>query len=193
LIAGLKYMLHDRTIGLLLLMNFLMVLFSMPYMQMLPGFVKDILHGGAAMQGALMSFSSVGMVVAALAVASLPNRHRGTLLLWGGLILGVALTAFSFSSLFWVTAPVMILLGAGQSLRMALSNALVQSYVEDEYRGRVMSIYMMEMNLVTIGAFFVAIMAEVFGVQWALGVTSLALVVLSVGCYFFVPRLRAIQ
>jgi MFS family permease len=193
LIAGLKYIANDRTIGVLLLINFLMVLFSMPYMQMLPGFVKDVLHGGAGMQGALMSFTSIGSVAAALVVASLPNRHRGKLLLWGGLVLGLSLVAFSASNVFWITAPVMIVLGAGQSVRMALSNALVQSYVQDEYRGRVMSIYMMEMNLVMIGAFVVSLIAEAVGPQWALGTVSLALVVLSIGSYLLVPRLRTID
>jgi MFS family permease len=193
LIAGLKYIASDRTIGVLLLINFLMVLFSMPYMQMLPGFVKDVLHGGAGMQGALMSFTSIGSVAAALVVASLPNRHRGKLLLWGGLVLGLSLVAFSASNVFWITAPVMIVLGAGQSVRMALSNALVQSYVQDEYRGRVMSIYMMEMNLVMIGAFVVSLIAEAVGPQWALGTVSMALVGLSIGSYLLLPRLRSID
>ena len=73
---------------------------------------------------------------------------------------------------------------------MAVSNTLVQSYADDRYRGRVMSIYMMEMSLVQIGTFFVVLAAEAFGVQWALGATSMALVVLALVTYLFVPRMR---
>jgi MFS family permease len=187
---GMRYIARDRTIGMILLVNFLMVMFSMPYMQMLPGFVQQVLGGGAGMQGALMSFTAVGSLASALVIASLPSRHRGKLLIGGALMLGVALTAFSFSNIFWVTAPVMIFLGAGQSARMAVSNTLVQSYADDAYRGRVMSIYMMEMSLVQIGTFFVGLAAQAMGVQWALGLTSLSLVALAVGTYLFLPRMR---
>ena len=193
LVDGVRYMVRDRTVGVLLLINFLMVLFSMPYMQLLPGFVKTVLHGGAEMQGVLMGITGVGSVVAALVVASLPNRNRGRLLILGGLVLGVALTVFSFSSALWITVPAMIVLGVGQSMRMALSNGLVQAYADEAYRGRVMSIYMMEMNLVQFGTFAVALIAELIGIQWALGLTSIALVVLSVSTYLFVPRMRAIE
>ncbi len=193
LVDGLRYIAQDRTIALLLLVNFLMVLFSMPYMQFLPGFVADVLHGGASMQGVLMSVSSIGSLAAALVVASLPSHHRGKVLIGGGLLLGVSLTVFSFSSAFWITAPVMVFIGVGQSVRMALSNALVQNYVSDEYRGRVMSIFMMEMNLVMVGAFGVGLIAEAIGIQWALGLTSLSLVALSLVTYAFIPRLRNID
>ena len=193
IVDGIRYMVRDRRVGVLLLINFLMVLFSMPYMQLLPGFVKTVLHGGPELQGVLMGVTGVGSVVAALVVASLPSRNRGVLLIIGGFVLGVALTVFSFSSALWITMPAMVVLGVGQSMRMALSNGLVQAYADDQYRGRVMSIYMMEMNLVQFGTFGVALMAEVIGVQWALGLTSIALVVLAAGTYFFVPRMRGIQ
>jgi sugar phosphate permease len=140
-----------------------------------------------------MSISSIGSLAAALVVASLPSHHRGKVLIVGGLVLGLALTAFSFSNVFWITAAVMVFIGIGQSVRMALSNALVQTYVSDEYRGRVMSIYMMEMNLVQIGTFGVGLMAQAMGIQWALGLTSLSLVALSVIAYAFMPRLRNID
>lgn len=190
---GMRYIWRDPTVRVVLLVNFLMVLCSMPYMQMLPGFVKEVLGGGPGMQGTLMSLTSVGSLAAALVVASLPSRHRGRLLIYGAVVLGVSLTAFSFSNVFWVTAAVMVFLGVGQSVRMALSNVLVQSYVADEYRGRVMAIYMMEMNLVAVGTFGVALLAEAIGVQWALGLTSISLIALAVGTYVFSPRMRELQ
>jgi MFS family permease len=187
---GMKYMVRDRTVGMILLVNFLMVLCSMPYMQMLPGFVKRVLNGDAAMQGALMSATSVGSLAAALIIASLPSKRRGAILLWGSVLLGLALIAFSASHWFWVTMPVMVFIGIGQSTRMALSNVLVQAYTDDQYRGRVMSIYMMEMSLVQISTFFVGLAAEYIGIQWALGFTSALLVALALGTYVLSGRMR---
>jgi MFS family permease len=190
LIDGGKYILRDRTILTILLVNIMMVLFSMPYMQMLPGFVKEVLHGGPGLQGLLTSVTGVGSLAAALVIASLPSKRRGMILIWGSVLLGVALIAFSASSSIAITLPVMLFIGVGQAVRMSLSNVLVQSYTDDQYRGRVMSIYMMEMSLVQISTFFVGILAAAVGVQWARGVTSALLVALALGTFVFSPRMR---
>ena len=68
--------------------------------------------------------------------------------------------------------------GLGQAARMSLSNVLIQSYVDDEYRGRVMSIYMLEMAVLSISIYPVSIAADVFGPQWAVGVSAACLIVL---------------
>ncbi|TAK74131.1 MAG: MFS transporter [Dehalococcoidia bacterium] len=190
LIDGGRYILRDHTVRTILVINFLMVLFSMPYMQMLPGFVKEVLKGGPGLQGLLTSVTGVGSLAAALVIASLPSRRRGMIFIIGSVVLGIALIAFSWSTSVAITMPVMLLIGVGQSVRMALSNVLVQAYTEDQYRGRVMSIYMMEMSLVQVGVFGVGIAAEIIGVQWALGLCSAGLVILSVATLAMVPRMR---
>ncbi|RJQ08986.1 MAG: MFS transporter, partial [Dehalococcoidia bacterium] len=190
LIDGGRYIIRDQTIRTILVVNFLMVLFSMPYMQMLPGFVKDVLKGGPGLQGLLTSVTGVGSLASALVIASLPSRRRGIIFIIGSLVLGIALITFSWSTSVAITIPVMLFIGVGQSVRMALSNVLVQTYTEDQYRGRVMSIYMMEMSLVQVGVFAVGIASEIIGVQWALGLCSAALVVLSIATLALVPRMR---
>lgn len=193
LIDGGRYIIRDQTIRTILVVNFLMVLFSMPYMQMLPGFVKEVLKGGPGLQGLLTSVTGVGSLASALVIASLPSRRRGIIFIIGSLVLGIALVAFSWSTSVAITIPVMLFIGVGQSVRMALSNVLVQAYTEDQYRGRVMSIYMMEMSLVQIGVFAVGIASEIIGVQWALGLCSAALVVLSIATLALVPRMRKLD
>lgn len=190
LIDGGRYILRDHTIRTILVVNFLMVLFSMPYMQMLPGFVKEVLKGGPGLLGLLTSLTGVGSLAAALVIASLPSRRRGLIFIIGSLVLGIALVAFSWSTSVAITLPVMLLIGVGQAVRMALSNVLVQAYTEDQFRGRVMSIYMMEMSLVQVGVFGVGIASEIIGVQWALGLCSAMLVVLSIATLAIVPRMR---
>ena len=190
LMEGMRYITRDKTIRTILIVNFLMVLFSMPYMQMLPGFVKDVLNGGPGLQGMLTSITGVGSLAAALVIASLPSRRRGMIFIVGSMVLGIALVAFSWSTSVAITIPVMLFIGVGQAVRMALSNVLVQAYTEDQYRGRVMSIYMMEMSLVQVGVFGVGVAAEVIGIQWALGLCSAMLVVLSIATIALVPRMR---
>jgi purine-nucleoside phosphorylase len=70
---------------------------------------------------------------------------------------------------------------------MALSNSLAQAYSAPEYRGRVMSIYMLNWGMTSIGIFIVALIADVIGVQIAVGTTA-ALLVLVTGYYMFVSK-----
>jgi predicted MFS family arabinose efflux permease len=174
----------------LLIANFFIVLTSMPYMMMLPGFVKQVLDGGPDKLGLLISITGIGSLAGSLVIASMPPKNRGKILLFGSGLLGVALIGFSLSNIFWVTAIIMVFIGLGQTTRMSLSNVLIQAYVEDEYRGRVMSIYMMEFSLMQFGVFAVGILASVIGIQYALTFTSVLLLIFLVYAYLFIPRLR---
>jgi MFS family permease len=187
---GLRYIAHTPVIRMLLVVNFLIVLVSMPYMMMLPGFAKEVLDADASRLGVLMSLTGVGSLAGSLVIASLPSRHRGALLLGGSMLLGAALVVFSASTFYWFSAAVMIVIGVGQTSRMSLSNVLIQSYVHDDYRGRVMSIYMMEFSLTMFGVFAVGILAGIFGVQVVIGGTAVALMVLVAFFFLFVPSIR---
>lgn len=188
--AGFRYIAGNRTIFVLLAVNFFFVLMSMPYMIMLPGFVLDVLGGGPAMVGTLQSVAGIGSLAGTLVIASLPSRGRGKLWILGGLVMGVSLLAFSLSTTVWITGGIMIAIGIGQSLRMSLGNVLVQSYVDDEFRGRVMSINMLEMSMVSFGAAGAGLLAATIGPQLTLGGLAVALVLFSVGLFLFVPRVR---
>ena len=177
---GFRYVRRTPPIRLLLITNLLIVSASMPYFMLLPGFVEEVLGAGKGQLGFLISIQGVGSLSGSLFIASMPNRGRGKLMLYSSLLLGVSLVFFAASELFWLTAAILVVVGLGQSGRMSLSNVLVQSYSADEYRGRVMSIYMMEFGLTMIGTFLVGLLAAVIGPQWAIGGTAAWLVVLVV-------------
>ena len=163
---------------------------SMPYMQMMAGFVKEVLDGGPEQIGLLVSATGVGALVGSLVVASMPNRGRGKVFLVSSLILGVGLVAFVISTSLWLTAVIMLAVGFGQAGRMSLGSILIMSYTKPEFQGRVMSVYMMEFSLVSFGTFAVGILAEMVGIQWAIGSTAGALVFISVYGLFRMPRVR---
>jgi hypothetical protein len=72
---------------------------------------------------------------------------------------------------------------------MSLSNVLIQTYVDDEFRGRVMSIYMLEMAFLAISIYPISVLADLIGVQWAVGSSAAGLIVL-VFILSFIPRYR---
>jgi MFS family permease len=171
----------------------------MPYMMLLPMFTEDILDVGAQGMGWLVSVSGIGAMAGSIVLASLPNKKRGLMLLVGSLILGVGLVGFSFSSswfpsLAWpASLCFIVVVGVGQTTRMTLGNTLLQYYVKDEYRGRVMSLYMMEFGLTSFGVFFAGILADSIGVVWAVGGLAIILILVCILGLVFMPRLRKLD
>lgn len=190
---GLKYVASDKTIRTLIAVNFLIVTVSMPYSMMLPGFVKEVLHKGSSTQGLLMSTSGVGAMVGSLIVASLPGEGRGRLFMMYATLLGFALIAFSFSTNYLITLPIMLIIGVGTAGRMSLGQVLIQSYSADEYRGRVMAVWMMQFNLVAFGTFGAGMLAEFVGPQLAIGGMAVWLVIAMGLVAIFVPSFRKME
>jgi MFS family permease len=186
---GFEYVLNTPIILLLLVCNFLMVFFSLPYFMLLPGFAKQVLDAGPDQLGLLISISGIGSLIGSLLIASMPNRNRGKVLLFGALMLGIPLLFFSMSTHFVLSTILLTFVGLGQSARMSLSNVLIQSYVDDEFRGRVMSIYMLEMAFLGVSIYPISVLADIFGVQWAVGASACGLIAL-VLVLFCVPSYR---
>ena len=193
---GLKYVRHEKTLLMILIVTFFTVLFSMSYMMLLPVFTVDIYGVGAKGMGILISVSGIGAMAGSIFLASMPNKRRGLMFILGSLILGLSLVGFSFSS-YWfpsyawpLALGFIVFVGIGQTARMTLGNTLLQYYVKDEYRGRVMSLYMMEFGLTSFGVFFAGILTDIIGVRWSVGGLAIALVVLSIYMLIFMPKLR---
>jgi MFS family permease len=195
---GISYLRHNRTILVVLGYSLFSVMLSMPLIRLLPMW-EDILSIDAAGLGLLMSFSGIGALVGSLVLASLPNKKRGLLLLVGGIVSGVALISFSFAgfwfpaSAFAVAAASIFFVGIGQTARMSLGNTLVQYYSEPDYRGRVMSFFMMNISLTQFSTLLVAMMADQTGGEWAVGVLAIALLVFSFLALLSLPRIRRLD
>lgn len=195
---GMKYVARDPTIRLLIVVNFLIVVVAMPYTMLMPGFVRTVLcveptcsasHSGF-IQGTLQSVQGIGALVGAVVVASAASKGRGRMMIIWGALLGVGLVAFSISRNYWITMAIMTVIGAAQAGRMAIGQVLIQTYSQEEYRGRVMAVWFMQFSLVQFGTFVVSILAEFFGPQWAIGGLAAVLVVAMGLCAAFMPRIR---
>jgi len=190
---GLLYVRRDPTILLLLVFTLFVICLSMHYMFLMPIFTDDILKVGATGMGALMSLSGLGAITSSIIIASLPNKKRGIMLLYSSILMGLALMGFSCSSSYYLSMGLMVFIGVGQAGRATLANTLLQYYVADEYRGRVMSIYITEFGLRSVGVFLASLLAEEIGVQWSVGGLAFILVLISFMVLIFVPRLRNLE
>jgi len=157
---GLRYIAGVVPIRSILLLLAFVSFTGIPYMVLMPIFAGQILHGGPHTLGLLTACSGAGAVTGVLWLAS----RRGimglqrVICLAGGAF-GVGLVAFGFSRSIWLSAPLLLVTGAGMMVQMAASNTLLQTLVEDDKRGRVMSFYtmaffgMMPLGSLTAGVF----------------------------------------
>jgi MFS family permease len=191
---GILYIKRDRVMGPLLLINLFVVITAMPYMFLLAGFVQDVLGAGPDALGMITSISGIGSLAGALWVASMAAKRRGAWFLIGSAFQGLTLfLAFMFSNSVFTLSAIMLVMGVGQAARQGLSNVLVQEYVEDAFRGRVMSVYMLQFSLSSFAAFLTGMLAAWLGPRAALGGMALALTAIALGALIFVPRLRNLE
>ena len=193
IIEGFRYIRSETSIRFVLFFLLLGIMLSQPYVLLMPIFCDDILKVGATGMGILLSISGAGAIVGSLVLASLPNRKRGLIMIISSIILGTALTAFSFSESWSVSIGLMVFIGLGQTGQMTVAGTLIQYYVKPQYLGRVMSILMMQFGLISFGTFAAGLIAEAAGVQWAVGGFATTLALISVLTLVFVTRVRTLE
>jgi len=111
---------------------------------LMPVFARDILHGGPQTYGFLMAAMGVGAAVGAIYLASRESvLGLGRLIAIASGIFGIGLIAFSLFHLFWLSLFLLLLTGFGMMVQMASSNTVLQTVVDDNKRGRMMSLYVM--------------------------------------------------
>ena len=142
LTEGWSYVSHFAPIRSILLLLGLVSLVGMPYSVLMPIFAGTVLHGGAHTLGFLMGAAGVGALIGALALAtrrSVVGLGRITAMTSAGF--GVGLVAFSSSRWLPLSLLLMMFTGFCMMTQMASSNTILQTIVEEDKRGRVMSFY----------------------------------------------------
>ena len=190
--AGFKYAFGFLPVRALLLLMGLVGLMGMSYAVLLPVFAKDIFHGGPHTLGFLTAAAGVGGLTASLYLAS-----RRTVLGLGRLvpisagIFGLGLMLFSISRVFWISFCLLIPVGFGMMVHLALTNTILRTVVADDMRGRVMSFFAMAfMGTVPLGSLMAGWLADSIGVSWTLIIGGLCCVLASFAYERQLPLLR---
>ncbi|MBI4232863.1 MAG: MFS transporter [Chloroflexi bacterium] len=178
----------------LLVVAFVTVLFGMPMQLLLPIFSEDVLNVGPQGLGMLMSLMGVGALMGSIITASMGDYQRkGLLLILATIVFGVGIVAFAFSPLSLLSLILIVPAGLGWSGRMTVNNTLLQAHVDDDMRGRVMAIYMMEMGFQPLGSMPIAFAAEAFGAPLAVGAAGAVVAVYGLWMLFFQPAVRRLH
>jgi MFS family permease len=189
---GLRYAIGFGPIRALVLLLALVSLMASAYSVLLPVFAKDVLHGGAEMLGWLGTASGVGALAAAVRLASRRSvLGLGRWVAWAPIGFGLGLVGFALSR--WPALSILALAAVGFSMmaQMAASNTLLQTIVEEDKRGRVMSLYTLAfLGMAPLGSLLGGRLASTYGAQWTVGLAGVCCVAGSLVFMTRLPRLR---
>ncbi len=139
---GFRYSFGFVPIRSLLLLLALVSIIGIPYSVLMPVFARDILHGGSDAFGFLVGASGIGALIGAIYLASRRSvRGLIRIVAIAAVTFGVGLIFLSLSRVMWLSLCIMVVTGFGMIVQMAASNTVLQTIVEDDKRGRVMSLY----------------------------------------------------
>ena len=168
LTLGFRIVARDSFLSSLILLAVTTNVLVMPYIAMMPVFARDVLGIGSTGLGLLLASTGLGTVAGALAVAA--SRRLGS---WSR---AQVVTAATFSGLVLIFAltsnlplAVLLLFAAGgvSAAFMALAQTALQLRVDDDVRGRVLSIYLATWGMLPFGQLAVGVIAERIGAPLA--------------------------
>jgi MFS family permease len=192
LTEGFTYAFGFAPIRAILLLLALASLMGMPFSVLMPVFAKNILHGGSNTLGFLMGASGVGALTGALYLASRKSiLGLGKMIALAAGIFGIGLIGFSFSRILPLSLVLMLVIGFGMMVQMASSNTVLQTIVEDDKRGRIMSFYAMAfMGMTPFGSLLSGYLASKIGAPHTLLIGGITCVF---GATFFARKLPALR
>ena len=163
--AGFVYAFGFPPIRAILQLLALFSLVAMPYVTLLPIFATKILKGDAHTLGFIMAASGIGALFGG---AYLSTRKSvvglGNVIALAPAVSGVGIVAFGVSRTLWFSLLMCFVIGLGSILLISSSNILIQTLVEDDKRGRVMSIFKMSfLGIVPVGNLLTGISADRIG------------------------------
>jgi MFS family permease len=189
---GFRYAAGFAPIKYVLLLLALVSFMGMPYTVLMPAVATRILGGGAHTLGFLMAASGIGALGGTLYLASRKTVvGLGRVIVYASSGFGLGLIAFSRSQNFWLSFAILIPTGLGMMVQMAASNTVLQTVVDEDKRGRVMSFFTMAFfGTVPFGSLFAGVMSDRIG---ALNTIAFGGAACIVGSLLFLRKLPEVR
>jgi MFS family permease len=201
---GLGYLRVHRLIIIILIMEMALTLFGASYQGLMPVFA-NLLNADSKKYGFMLAATGVGATVGSLGLASLGNfKKKGLVLILSGIVFGIGLVLFANTGRlgadlnlgtgsYYLALVLLVLIGICIAAYTTTSNTVIQMNVENEYRGRVTSLYSMVIGFYPLGSLVLGAVAEASGAPLALSAAGglLAFFMLMIG--FTARRIRRLE
>jgi len=192
--GGIRYAFGFAPIKYIILLLAVVSITGMPYVVLMPIFARDVLHGGPSTLGFLMGASGVGALTGAGYLARRKTvLGLGKVIALAACLFGAGIIGFSQSTLIWLSMIFVFSTGLGMMILMASANTILQSIVEDDMRGRVMSFYVTAfLGMAPFGSLLAGSLAHRIGATNTLLMGGVCCILSSISFAIKLPSLRKI-
>ena len=185
---GYRYIWEHKQIRAMLTVDIVPIMLGMSYITMAPAIARDVLGMGSEGLGYLLSGNGIGALIGTLVVARLSGmRGRGMVVVVGVFLFGLSLIGFGLASTVFLSISLIVVVGIINGLYSTMNDTLIQTTVDDEYRGRVSATYSMLWGLSPVGGLIAGALATVVGVQWAIAICGMLVLLYVPYLWFFTP------
>jgi MFS family permease len=137
----------------------------MPYAVLVPVFAKEVLHGGVHTFGFLMTAAGCGAFIGTVYLASRKSvLGLGRLIVLAAVLFAAGIAAFALSGTIIFSLASLVVVGFGAITMIASCNTILQTIVEEDKRGRVMSFFAVSfMGMAPFGSLGAGTMSGIIG------------------------------
>ncbi len=192
---GLKYVVNHSAVRMLITNLFMTTLFGLGITALIPAWSSTVLNGDAKTNGFLLAARGFGSLVAALMIASLGRfRWRGKLWSANSLLLPISMIVFALMTWLIPSLIAMAFMGFAFMVIVNLSNAMVQTRIADEMRGRVMGVYtFFFFGAMPVGSLIAGWSAEAIGEPLTVIISAVILLIFALWVFWRQPAMRQME
>lgn len=192
---GLSYVIHHPAVKMLISNLFITTIFGLGIVTLIPAWSVTVLGGDAKTNGFLLAARGLGSLIAALIIAALGRfRYKGKVWSINSVLLPISMMLFALMT--WLIPALIAIAAMGFTFMMIvnLSNAMVQTRIADEMRGRVMGVYtFFFFGAFPIGSLIAGWSAGVIGEPLTVLISAAILLVFALWVIWRQPTMRAME
>lgn len=172
---GLRYAYDHPVIRTLLILTGLNSIFAWSYSTIMPLIAREVFHTDAGGLGYLYTATGLGSLLATFLVGAYSKRLSALYFIVGGnTVFSLSLILFAHTSSLPVAMCLLFFTGLGLLCQSATMNTIIQGMVRNEFRGRVMSLYvLMFLGFAPLGNFLIGWLTDHLGIATAITINAI--------------------
>jgi MFS family permease len=173
LVEGARFIWHQPVIFEVMTIQFFSFFLALPFNRFFPVYAKDILHIGPTGLGLLRGSFAAGNVLGGMGMifyGGAKNQLRA--LHATSLALPLCLIAFAYSTWLPLSVAALVFTGVVTMIFRSTALSVIQLNVPNEFRGRAMGLYHMELGFRSLGALVLGAIGSMAGVPVAIAAGS---------------------
>ncbi len=192
---GLNYVRHHPEVRMMISNLFMTTLFGLGIVTLIPAWSVTVLGGDAKTNGFLLAARGIGSLVAALTIAALGRfRFRGKVWSINSVLLPLSMILFAFMTWLIPSMVAIAVMGFTFMMIVNLSNAMVQTRITDEMRGRVMGVFtFFFFGAFPIGSLIAGWSADAIGEPLTVVISAVILLLFALWVIWRQPAMRAME